>query len=77
MELPLHSDLSLYNASLIEGCCSVFIMSVVILNTANMIFGFINYKKKWWYYLILMIGILFLILLHDYYAIEFKFEPFD
>jgi len=52
-------------------------MSVVILNTANMIFGFINYKKKWWYYLILMIGILFLILLHDYYAIEFKFEPFD
>ena len=42
-----------------------------------MIFGFINYKKKWWYYLILMIGILFLILLHDYYAIEFKFEPFD
>ena len=52
------------------------IMSVVILNAANMIFGFINYKK-WWYYLILMISILFSILLHDYYAIEFEFEPFD
>ena len=50
-------------------------MSIIILNTANMIFGFINYKKKWWYYL--NDSILFSILLHDYYAIEFEFEPFD
>lgn len=53
------------------------IMPVVILNAGNMIFGFIYYKKKWWYYLILVISILFSVLLHNYYAIEFEFEPFD
>lgn len=34
----------------------------------NMIFGFLNYKKKWWYYLMLVVSILFSILLLDCYV---------
>ena len=37
----------------------------VIFNAGNMIFGFVNFKKKWWYYLMLIISVLFSILLID------------
>ena len=37
----------------------------IIINGINMIFGFINYKKKWWYYLILVISIIMSIMLWD------------
>ena len=45
------------------------IYPVIILNAANMIFGFIHYKKKWWYYLVLALSILCSVLLLDYYEI--------
>jgi len=41
----------------------------IIINGANMIFGFINYKKKWWYYLILVIIIIMSIMLWDCFQI--------
>ncbi len=41
----------------------------IIINGANMIFGFINYKKKWWYYLILVITIIMSIMLWDCFQI--------
>ena len=37
----------------------------VIFNAGNMIFGFVNFKKKWWYYLMLIISVLCSILLID------------
>ena len=40
-----------------------------IVNAGNMVFGFVNYKKKWWYYLILAVSILCSVLLVDYYDI--------
>ena len=55
MELPLHSDLSLYNARLIAG----------LLFSVHNVHYYLNDS------------ILFSILLHDYYAIEFEFEDFD
>ena len=41
----------------------------IIINGANMIFGFINYKKKWWYYLILIITVIMSIMLWDCFQI--------
>lgn len=41
----------------------------VIINFANMIFGFSQYKKKWWYYLILLISIIISVCLIDCYYI--------
>ena len=36
-----------------------------VVNIANMVFGFINFKKKWWYYVILLISILLSVILID------------
>ena len=44
-------------------------LTAIIINGANMIFGFINYKKKWWYYLILVITIIMSIMLWDCFQI--------
>ena len=45
------------------------IIIALVVNMANMIFGFINYKKKWWYYLILVITIIMSIMLWDCFQI--------
>jgi hypothetical protein len=44
-------------------------LTAIIINGANMIFGFINYKKKWWYYLILVITVIMSIMLWDCFQI--------
>lgn len=44
-------------------------LTAIIINGANMIFGFINNKKKWWYYLILIITIIMSIMLWDCFQI--------
>ena len=65
-ELILNNDIlhSFYNA-LVFKIPECIMLIAIIINGANMIFGFINYKKKWWYYLILAISIIMSIMLWD------------
>ena len=46
------------------------IIPTIVLNGANMVFGFVNFKKKWWYYLLLAISIFLSFVLFDYYQIS-------
>ena len=45
------------------------IIPTIVLNGANMVFGFVNFKKKWWFYLLLAISILLSYGLYDYYEL--------
>ena len=62
----LNNDIlnSFYNA-IVFKIPEYTMLIAIIINGANMIFGFINYKKKWWYYLILVISIIMSIMLWD------------
>lgn len=69
-ELILNNDIlhSFYNA-LVFKIPEYTMPIAIIINGANMIFGFVNYKKKWWYYLILVITIIMSIMLWDCFQI--------
>ena len=51
------------------------IIPTIVLNGANMVFGFVNFKKKWWYYLLLAISIFLSFVLFDYYQI--RLDPME
>ena len=41
----------------------------IIINSANMLYGFKKYKNKWWYYLILALTIIMTIIILDCFHI--------
>lgn len=43
---------------------------------ADMVFGFINYKKKWWYYLILVLTISMCVFLLDCHNVLAEFNDY-
>ncbi len=45
-----------------------------VTNFANMVFGFINFKKKWWYYIILAFSVLSTLMLIDCWWILYTEE---
>ena len=50
------------------------IMPAIYLNAVNMVYGFINYKKKWWYYMILAVSILLSVILRGHYVYELEID---
>jgi hypothetical protein len=46
---------------------------VILGNAINMLYGFINYRKKWWYYIILIVTLFVSLLLLDCYLIYYEY----
>ena len=46
----------------------------MVVNFANMVFGFFNFKKKWWYYIILVFSVLITLMLVDCWWILYTEE---